>query len=82
MKDRIRLMALVLVIAGSLGCAQRGGEEAVVAKPEGPPIMFFSITSSGIEDTHAVTMALQLAGHALDDERKVVLFFNVRGVDV
>jgi predicted peroxiredoxin len=43
--------------------------------------MFFNITS-GPEDPHPVTMALQLAGHALDDERPVVLFFNVRGVHV
>ena len=30
------------------------------------------------EDLHAVTMALQLAGHALDDGRRVTLFMNVR----
>jgi predicted peroxiredoxin len=44
-------------------------------------VMFFNITSGPEEDAHAVTMALQLAGHALDDGREVVLFFNVRGVD-
>jgi predicted peroxiredoxin len=27
-------------------------------------------------------MALQLAGHGLDSERKVVLFFNVRAADI
>jgi sulfur relay (sulfurtransferase) complex TusBCD TusD component (DsrE family) len=43
--------------------------------------MFFNITS-GPDDPHPVTMALQLAGHALDDQRSVVLFFNVRGVHV
>ena len=44
-------------------------------------VMLFSVTS-GVDDVHAVTMALQLAGHALDDGRQVVLFFNVRGAEV
>ena len=38
--------------------------------------------TSGREALHDVTMALQLARHAVDDSRTVVLFFNVRGVDV
>lgn len=44
--------------------------------------LILNITSSGKADPHAVTMALQLAGHGLKDGRKVVLFFNVKGVDV
>lgn len=47
----------------------------------GPPTVLFNITS-GTDDLHAVTMALQLAGHALDDKRQVVLFFNVKGVQI
>jgi predicted peroxiredoxin len=43
-------------------------------------VMVLNITSGPEEDAHSVTMALQLAGHALDDGREVVLFFNVRGV--
>lgn len=39
--------------------------------------VLFNITS-GKEDLHSVTMAMQLAGHALDDGRRVVLFLNVR----
>ena len=81
-KHHIFLMVMALGMVGLLGCAQNGEEKAVVAKPAGPPIMFLSITSGAIEDTHSVTMALQLAGHALDDERKVVLFFNVRAADI
>jgi sulfur relay (sulfurtransferase) complex TusBCD TusD component (DsrE family) len=41
-----------------------------------------NITSGPTEDPHSVTMALQLAGHALDEGRVTVLFFNVRGVTV
>jgi predicted peroxiredoxin len=44
--------------------------------------MVLNITSDGTQDPHAVTMALQLAGHALDDGMETVLFFNVRGVGV
>ncbi len=44
------------------------------------PLMFFNITSDVMQDPHSATMALQLANHALDDGREVVLFFNVKGV--
>jgi predicted peroxiredoxin len=45
-------------------------------------ILFLNIISDGKEDPHSVTMALQLAGHAIDYGKKVVLFFNVRAVTV
>jgi len=54
-------------LGGTLGSSVDGGKSTVV----------FNITS-GKEDLQAVTMALQLAGHALDDGREVVLFLNVR----
>jgi predicted peroxiredoxin len=38
--------------------------------------------TSGKEDLHKATMAMQLAGHGLDDGRKVVLFLNVRAPDL
>ena len=38
--------------------------------------------TSGKEDPHAVTMALELAGHALDDHRKVIVFLNVRAPEL
>lgn len=45
-------------------------------------ILFLNITSDATKDPHSITMALQLAGHALDYGKTVVLFFNVRGVTV
>ncbi len=72
------LMVAVAVLA--LGCAPGDTEREAAAG--GPRVVIFSITSSPTDDPHAVTMALQLAGHALDDGRVVVLFFNVRGVSV
>ncbi len=46
------------------------------------PIMFFSLTSDPLVDAHSMTMAFQLANHALEDGRTVVLFFNVKAVTV
>lgn len=46
------------------------------------PIMFFSLTSNPLVDAHSMTMAFQLANHALEDGRTVVLFFNVKAVTI
>lgn len=44
------------------------------------PLMFFNLTSNVNVDPHSATMAFQLANHALNDGREVVIFFNVKGV--
>lgn len=77
---RTLLMAVPLLFA--LGCARPEPAEETPPAVAEKPTMLFNITSSPVDDPHAVTMALQLAGHALDDGRPVVLFFNVRGVSV
>jgi predicted peroxiredoxin len=74
------LMALGLLVA--FGFARSAQEEEKTHPDMKRPVLLLNVTSGAAEDPHAVTMALQLAGHALDDGRKVVLFFNVRGVDV
>jgi predicted peroxiredoxin len=77
---RAILIAVVcLVLGGGLVGIGTGVEKAV---PEPQSIILFNITSDGVHNPHPVTMALQLAGHALDDGREAVLFFNVRGVKV
>ncbi len=73
--------AIVLFAVVLAGCAQSGQSSGAASESDGPTPIFFNITS-GPEDPHPVTMALQLAGHALDDQRSVVLFFNVRGVHI
>ena len=77
-----RLMASLLVavpLCGLWACTTpEAAESPEVAPP--PPTMVFNIISSGEEDPHPVTMALQLAGHSLDAGRTTVLFFNVRAV--
>jgi predicted peroxiredoxin len=75
-------MLIVLGLFLAIGCNQSGQEAVPVATKTESQVMLFNMTSGATEDPHAVTMALQLAGHALDDGREVVLFFNVRGVNV
>ena len=50
---------------------------AGAAAAKDSPDFVLNVTS-GQEDLHAVTMALQLAGHALHAERDVTVFLNVR----
>jgi intracellular sulfur oxidation DsrE/DsrF family protein len=75
------IMVLAALI-GMIGCESGEQIESSHDQEASPPVMVFNITSGATEDAHAVTMALQLAGHALDDGRRVVLFFNVRGARV
>jgi predicted peroxiredoxin len=83
MKNVLLIVILVAMVAGG-GCTNSNQDQpgSAAGTSSQPPVMFLNITSSAADDPHAVTMALQLAGHALDDGRDVVLFFNVRGVDV
>lgn len=71
-----KVLAMAIVVSTVVGCAQADTANTAASSASS---MFFNITS-GPENPHPVTMALQLAGHALDDNRSVVLFFNVRGV--
>jgi predicted peroxiredoxin len=77
----IALVALVgldnRVFTGTSAQAQKPDEQSGRLKP----CIVFNITS-GKDDLHALTMALQLAGHALDDGREVVLFMNVRATEL
>jgi predicted peroxiredoxin len=77
-----RLLVLAAAIAVLPGCvAIHHTSTSEAAADFGKPILLLNVTS-GTEDAHSVTMALQLAGHALDDGRHLVLFFNVRGVEI
>ena len=80
----MRARLAVLCVAGVLSvlCLFAGTGLQVVKGEDtgGKPAMVLNVTS-GREDVHAVTMALQLAGHGLDDGREVVLFLNVRAAD-
>jgi len=79
MKLSTRIISLALAVFIVVACAAPASSDGAVSSD--PPTMFFNITS-GPDNPHPVTMALQLAGHSLDDGREVVLFFNVQGVHV
>ena len=81
MRFKTGILGAAFLALSLVGCSQYASGGEAVDDSDTPTSMFFSITS-GPEDPHPVTMALQLAGHALDDQRSVVLFFNVRGVNV
>ena len=77
--------ALVLVFLAALalgGCAHNHGNHDHQAMGPGSGTVFFNLTSDPAADAHSLTMAMQLAGHALDAGRRVVLFFNVKAVGV
>lgn len=76
------LLLVLTVMIATTGVTQPAETAEQAADKNETQIIVFNITSGPMEDTHAVTMALQLAGHALTDGREVVLFFNVRGVRV
>ncbi len=72
------------LVVTCLVCSVLIGAYAMRADGHGPdakPIVVLNLTS-GKEDLHSATMGLQLAGHALADGREVVLFFNVRAVEL
>lgn len=67
------LSVAVIVMVLIMGWTWHGAGATEAAKKG----LLFNVTS-GKEDLHAVTMAMQLANHALDDGREVTLFLNVR----
>jgi len=80
--NRTMLILILLGLIVVAGFMLSGQEKSRTHSGAKSPVLLLNITSGATEDPHAVTMALQLAGHGLEDGREVVLFFNVRGVSV
>ena len=78
----MNIAAIAIGVTLLAACATSDGQTTSDEPGSGPGTVLLNITSGPAEDAHSVTMALQLAGHALDAGRKAVLFFNVRGVEV
>ena len=72
---------VIVMIAGLAGSLVLVLESARAQSRTGKSTIVLNVTS-GREDVHAATMALQLANHALDDGRAAVLFLNVRAPDL
>ncbi len=77
--NRFACAAVMLIGAMLVGCAGSGSAPNAQTIADARPVVVLNITS-GPEDIKAGSMALLLAGHALDDGRAVILFFNVHGV--
>jgi len=76
------LFFIILLSVITLSGCQQAQDQQDVMSAIGEPTVLFNITSDAFADPHSVTMAMQLAGHSLSAGRKVVLFFNVRSVNV
>lgn len=67
--------AIVIALAGCGRSPGSGGSS-------GDAVVFFNVTVDGSRDPQRLDMAMKLAGFSLDEKRKVVMFFNVKGVHV
>lgn len=65
-----------LLVAVFVALAMQGAPAA--AQPQTIKPRFVLNLTSGLDDLHRTTMALELARHALDDGREVLVFLNVK----
>ena len=73
----LAVLALGLVVgAFMLGAEATARQDAARNRPT-----FMLNLTSGQEDVHAAWMGLRLAQYALDENREVVIFLNVRGAE-
>jgi len=73
------LLAVAAVALWIASCSSNSSNGKAAKAPE-KPIFFVSVTGDGEDDPQRTDMALKLAGFALEENREVVLFFNVKGV--
>lgn len=64
------------------GCDHTPSVSATPSSSDTAATVLLSVTSDANERPQAVDMAMKLAGFSLDEGRKVVLFFNVKGATV
>jgi predicted peroxiredoxin len=81
MRTSLKVTVLLGVLAVAAMYAWIGGREVLAGSPPDRPVFVLNLTS-GKEDLHAVWMGLQLAEHALNDGREVVLFLNVHAAEL
>lgn len=81
--NRVSMVAVVVVcslVSAFVALAMQGAP-AVAQQPAGKPRFVLNLTS-GLADVHRTTMALELARHALDDGREVLVFLNVKAPEI
>jgi predicted peroxiredoxin len=64
-----------------LGCSDPPPAGTAGVGAQGSTV-FLSVTSDANEDPQSIDMAMKLAGFSLDEDRHVVMFFNVKGVTI
>ena len=64
------------------GCQEPSSGSMASNNPTGPTTVFLSVVSDVTQDPQAIDMAMKFAGFALEEQRNVVLFFNVKGVEI
>ena len=79
MRTHVRSLPLIVAALALLATAPLAHAKPKAEEPQKAGLLF-NVTS-GKEDLHKVTMALQLANHAVEDGRPVTLFLNVRAVE-
>lgn len=65
-----------------LGCSQTPPADATADSSQAAATVLLSVTSDAGAKPQSVDMALKLAGFTLDEGRRAVLFFNVKGVTI
>ena len=73
------LALITLIFLAGCSRPQSGGSAGMGA--EGSTVLF-SVTSDANENPQSIDMAMKLAGFSLDEDRHVVMFFNVKGVTI
>lgn len=73
-------LLVLLVSLAWLGC--QPSPATSTSSPGGPAPVLVSVVSDMTSNPQAVDMAMKFAGFALDENRPVFMFFNVKGVNV
>ncbi|MEZ6126930.1 MAG: DsrE family protein [Planctomycetaceae bacterium] len=82
MKEKWRAAVTACMLIAFCGCGS--GQSEIPLKNSGDIVstVFLSVTSDAGDNPQAVDMAMKFAGFSLDEGRRVVMFFNVKGVTV
>jgi predicted peroxiredoxin len=81
MESRRKLLGLVVLLSVGMASVWLAGSEVSANQTAKKPVFVLNLTS-GKEDLHAAWMGLQLAEHALNDGRDVILFLNVHAAEL
>jgi predicted peroxiredoxin len=82
-RRQLILFSTLAFIFGSYALFHSVSAPAQAVRPQaGSKPTFILNLTSGIADLHRSTMALEMARHALDDGREVVIFLNVRASEL